>query len=190
MNFSSVQRILGILLMVFSLTMLPPIVVSLWYQDGAVPPFSLAFLLTFLAGALSWAPVKGRKKLRLRDGFMVVVMFWTVLGLTGSLPFILATNPHMSLTDSVFESVSGLTTTGATVITGLDHLPKSVLYYRQQLQWLGDGNYRVGGCRAADAGYRWYAALPGGDARSDEGLEADTPHHRKQPRRSGTSISV
>ena len=138
MNFSSVQRILGILLMLFSITMLPPIAVALWYQDGAVPPFSIAFLLTLLAGALLWAPVKRQKReLRLRDGFMVVVMFWTVLGLTGSLPFILATNPQMSVTDSVFESVSGLTTTGATVITGLDQLPKSILYYRQQLQWLG-----------------------------------------------------
>jgi len=138
MNFSSVQRILGILLMLFSITMLPPILVAIWYQDGAIPSFAIAFLLTLLAGALLWAPVKRQKReLRLRDGFMVVVMFWTVLGLTGSLPFILATNPHMSLTDSVFESISGLTTTGATVITGLDQLPKSILYYRQQLQWLG-----------------------------------------------------
>ncbi|MCB1760992.1 MAG: TrkH family potassium uptake protein [Gammaproteobacteria bacterium] len=138
MNFSAVQRILGILLMLFSFTMLPPIVVSVWYADGAMPPFAIAFLLTFMAGAIFWAPVQGQKReLRLRDGFMVVVMFWTVLGLTGSLPFTLATNPHMSLTDAVFESVSGLTTTGATVIIGLDELPRSVLYYRQQLQWLG-----------------------------------------------------
>jgi trk system potassium uptake protein TrkH len=138
MKFSAVQRILGILLMLFSFTMLPPIVVALWYGDGAVPPFAIAFLLTFMAGAVFWAPVQGQKReLRLRDGFMVVVMFWTVLGLTGSLPFTLATNPHMSLTDAVFESVSGLTTTGATVIIGLDELPQSVLYYRQQLQWLG-----------------------------------------------------
>lgn len=138
MNFSSVQRILGILLMLFSITMLPPILVSAWYQDGASPSFAIALLMTFLAGVLSWAPVRRQKReMRLRDGFMVVVMFWTVLGLSGSLPFMLATNPHMSLTDSVFESVSGLTTTGATVITGLDQLPKSILYYRQQLQWLG-----------------------------------------------------
>ncbi|MCB1872660.1 MAG: potassium transporter [Chromatiaceae bacterium] len=138
MNFSSVQRILGILLMLFSITMLPPIAVSVWYQDGATPPFAVAFLMILLAGALSWAPVRQQKReLRLRDGFMVVVMFWSVLGLSGSLPFMLAANPHMSLTDSVFESVSGLTTTGATVITGLDQLPKSILYYRQQLQWLG-----------------------------------------------------
>ncbi len=138
MQLSAVQRILGILLMLFSLTMLPPVLVSLLYADGAALAFVAAFLLTLLAGALSWFPVRHkRRELKMRDGFMVVVMFWTVLGLTGSLPFALAEHPHMSLTDSVFESISGLTTTGATVIIGLDVLPKSILFYRQQLQWLG-----------------------------------------------------
>ncbi len=138
MQFSAVQRILGILLMLFSLTMLPPVAVSFWYGDGTAAPFVIAFLFIVSAGALSWLPVRRRKRdLRLRDGFMVVVLFWTVLGLSGSLPFLLANHPHMSLTDAVFESISGLTTTGATVITGLDQLPQSILYYRQQLQWLG-----------------------------------------------------
>lgn len=138
MQFSAVQRILGILLMLFSLTMLPPVIVSLWYGDGAASAFVIAFALTFMAGAVSWVLVKDQtRELRLRDGFMVVVMFWTVLGLTGALPFALADHPHMSLTDSVFESISGLTTTGATVIIGLDYMPQSILYYRQQLQWLG-----------------------------------------------------
>lgn len=138
MHFSVVQRILGILLMVFSLTMLPPAAVSFWYGDGAGAVFLVAFLITFMAGALSRITVRGRRhELRLRDGFMVVVLFWSVLGLTGALPFMLSANPHMTLTDAVFESVSGLTTTGATVIVGLDQLPPSILYYRQQLQWLG-----------------------------------------------------
>ena len=138
MQFSAVQRILGLLLMLFSITMLPPVVVSLWYGDGAWPSFAIAFLLTFMAGGVCWGPVQDeRRDLRLRDGFTVVVMFWTVLGLTGSLPFTLASEPHMSATDAVFESISGLTTTGATVIVGLDQLPRSILFYRQQLQWLG-----------------------------------------------------
>ncbi|MCF6354837.1 MAG: hypothetical protein L3J26_07000 [Candidatus Polarisedimenticolaceae bacterium] len=64
-------------------------------------------------------------------------MFWTVLWLAGSLPFMLAESPQMSIIDSIFESISCLTTTGATVIVDLDALPQSVLYYRQQLQWLG-----------------------------------------------------
>ena len=138
MHFTTVQRILGVLLMVFSLTMLPPLAISLWVADGAVIGFTDAFILTLGLGLGIWLPVRHkRQELRVRDGFLVVVLFWSVLGLTGSLPFLLAESSNMSITDSVFESVSGLTTTGATVIVGIDELPMSILYYRQQLQWLG-----------------------------------------------------
>lgn len=138
MHLFVVQRILGILLMLFSITMLPPILVSLIYGDGEAMPFAFAFVLTLVTGLLSWLPVREHKReLRLRDGFLVVVMFWTVLSATGALPFMLAAEPDMSVTDAFFESVSGLTTTGATVLIGLDALPPSLLYYRQQLQWLG-----------------------------------------------------
>ncbi len=138
MQLTAIQRILGLLLMLFSTTMLPPVIVSLLYSDGFYNSFLLAFGLTFLTGTLAWLPVRRvRKELRLRDGFMVVVMFWTVLGLFGALPFAVGADPHLSITDAVFESISGLTTTGATVITGIECLPPSLLYYRQQLQWLG-----------------------------------------------------
>jgi trk system potassium uptake protein TrkH len=138
MNWTVVQRILGILLMMFSITMLPPVAISLVFNDNAWMPFVEAFGLTFAAGLLCWLPVhRVRKELRLRDGFIVVAAFWTVLGTFGAAPLLLADSITMSLTDAVFESVSGLTTTGATVLTNLDELPKSILYYRQQLQWLG-----------------------------------------------------
>ncbi len=124
--------------MLFSVTMLPPLLVSIWYDDGAHYSFLIAFIIILMVGGVSWVLVPDQsRELRLRDGFMVVVMFWTVLGISGSLPFTLSVDPHMSLTDAVFESISGLTTTGSTVIIGLDELPASVLYYRQQLQWLG-----------------------------------------------------
>lgn len=124
--------------MVFSVSMLPPIVVSWIYGDGAALPFFFAFAITLILGLSVWFPVrKVFNDLRLRDGFLVVVMFWTVLGTVGALPFMLAESPHMSITDAMFESMSGLTTTGATVIVGIDHLPHSILFYRQQLQWLG-----------------------------------------------------
>lgn len=138
MRFVVVQRILGILMMLFSLTMLPPILVSLLFRDGALLAFFAGFCGIFIVGALCWYPVRREKReLRLRDGFMIVVMFWTVLGLLGAVPLMLAEHPDISVTDAVFESISGLTTTGATVIVGLDALPKSILFYRQQLQWLG-----------------------------------------------------
>ncbi len=138
MQRTAVQKIMGMFLMVFSLTMLPPVVVSFLYADGEAYAFFYAFLMTCVSGLMIWFPVRRfRKELRLRDGFIIVAMFWVVLSVSGSLPLVLSDNPVLSITDAVFESVSGLTTTGATVITGLDHLPKSILFYRQQLQWLG-----------------------------------------------------
>lgn len=124
--------------MIFSLSMVPPAVVSLLYQDNALFPFLLSMGITIISGFVIWYPVRRvRKELRIRDGFLVVVLFWAVLGISGALPFALGTTPHMSLVDALFESLSGLTTTGATVITGIDQLPQSIQYYRQQLQWLG-----------------------------------------------------
>ena len=138
MNPKVVQRVTGLLLMLFSSTMLPPLLVWALFQEGEPAPFVYGFLITLVSGFATWFPVrKDRSDLRLRDGFVIVVAFWTVLAAFGALPFLISTQPTLSVTDALFESFSGLTTTGATVITGLDALPKSILYYRQQLQWLG-----------------------------------------------------
>ena len=138
MRASAIQKIVGLLLALFSVTMLPPVAVSYLYEDQAATPFVIAFLLILGAGLALWVPVRRvRRELRLRDGFLVVVMFWVALGASGSVPLLIADHPHLSLADAVFESVSGLTTTGATVIVGIDELPRSILFYRQQLQWLG-----------------------------------------------------
>ena len=138
MQLLAIQRILGLLLMVFSITMLPPEVVSWLYADVARGPFLTAFLIILGAGLVLWLPAYGhRRELRVRDGFVIVVMFWVALCLCGAVPFVLSENPNLSVPDSVFESVSGLTTTGATVIQNIDDLPPSILFYRQQLQWLG-----------------------------------------------------
>ena len=138
MNWTVVQRVLGLLLMMFSVTMLPPIIFSVYYDDHSWLPFVKGFLLSVTAGFFVWLPVhNSRKDLRLRDGFLVVAAFWTVLGTFGAAPLYFADSLSLSFTDAVFESMSGLTTTGATILAGLDELPISVLYYRQQLQWLG-----------------------------------------------------
>ncbi len=138
MNLSMVQRILGMMLMLFSLTMLPPIGIALGYGDGHWHPFLAAFAVVATVGLVLWLPVrKLRGDLRLRDGFLVIAVFWIFLGVAGATPFLISDVPALSFTDAVFEAVSGFTTTGATVIIGLDELPKSILYYRQQIQWLG-----------------------------------------------------
>lgn len=138
MHIRLIFRVLGVLLMLFSLTLMPPVAVSLWFNDQSYPAFLIAFFITFLTGLVMWLPFYNFKHdLHTRDGFVITALFWSVLGVFGSLPFIFSESPNLSITDAVFESLSGLTTTGATVITGLDHLPKAILYYRQQLQWLG-----------------------------------------------------
>ena len=156
MRLIAVQRILGALLMAFSIFMLVPLAVSYVYGasslgdllspaflllgDGAARPFLFAFSTIFLVGVALWAPVRKQAagvELKIRDGFLVVSAFWLGLGLAGSVPFLMMEQLEMSVSDAVFESISGLTTTGATVISGLDDLPKSILFYRQMLQWLG-----------------------------------------------------
>lgn len=138
MHLGSILRILGLLLMLFSLTLLPPIFVEEYYREGILSAFVWSTIVIISIGLIIWFPFRHqRKDLRSRDGFLVVVLFWSVLCLVGALPFYLSPDPNISFTDAFFESVSGITTTGSTVLTGLDSLPKSILYYRQQLQFLG-----------------------------------------------------
>lgn len=124
--------------MIFSSTMLPPLVVAWWFQEAIASSFLLPFAHTFLIGLLLWFPVRKHKaELKVRDGFLVVVLFWTVLSIFGALPLYLSQHAQLTWTDAVFESVSGLTTTGASILTHIDDLPRALLYYRQQLQFLG-----------------------------------------------------
>ncbi|MCZ6503267.1 MAG: TrkH family potassium uptake protein [Gammaproteobacteria bacterium] len=131
-------RILGSLLMVFSLTMLPPLLVSWFFADGSADIFVDAFAYTFISGFVLWLAFRRFKdEMRIKDGFLVTVLFYLALGIFGSIPFLEPQGIGLDVPDALFESFSGLTTTGATVITQLDDLPQSILFYRQQLQWLG-----------------------------------------------------
>jgi trk system potassium uptake protein TrkH len=135
-HWRAITRLFGILLILYSLSFLPSLGVALFYEDGEWLVFTEALLITALAGLVLWLPNFSKNdELTIRDGFLVVTLFWALLGVVGSLPFLLGL--HLDLTDAVFESVSGFTTTGATIIVGLDRLPPSILYHRQQIQWLG-----------------------------------------------------
>ena len=110
---------IGLLLVLFSLTMLPPLFIGMLYGDGATTPFLHTFALTLSLGLVCWLPLRGNTlDLRNRQGFMVVVAFWILISLLSALPFMLSENPHMPLADAVFEATSGLTTTGATAALG------------------------------------------------------------------------
>src|SRR5690606_28881808 len=117
---------------------LPPIAVSLLYEDGHVKPFLVGFFIILLLGVACWLPTRRTpKELRTRDGLFITVLIWTVLCLAGAIPLYRSEQPNLPLADALFEAVSGLATTGATVMTGIDDLPQSILWYRQQLHWLG-----------------------------------------------------
>ncbi|GMQ88897.1 MAG: TrkH family potassium uptake protein [Gammaproteobacteria bacterium] len=136
MKLGGAIRVVGLLSIGFSLTMLPPVAVSLWYHDNQAVHFLTSFVIAFFSSLIVWLLARNHQAtLRRKDGFVVVVLFWIALSLLSALPFLLG--PHLDFVDAFFEAVSGFTTTGATVITHLDDLPRSMLYYRQQLQWLG-----------------------------------------------------
>lgn len=138
MRYTALFRIFGLLLMFFSLSMLPPLGVSIWYHDADWISFVVSFFVTFGAGVFLWALFRShQRELKTRDGFLLVVLMWVVLSLFGSIPFLMQLYPKFSFTDALFETVSGLTTTGATVLSHLNHLPHALLYYRQQLHLLG-----------------------------------------------------
>jgi trk system potassium uptake protein TrkH len=137
MQLTVVIRTLGVLFLLFSTTLLLPIAMSLYYTDGEVGDFSLTFVIALAIGLALWLPFSKKPAvIRTRDGFMVVALMWTAMSLLGSVPFMLAID-DMSFIDALFESASGFTTTGSTVVTGLDFLPESILLYRQEIQWLG-----------------------------------------------------
>ncbi len=130
-------RVLGVIVGLSSLTKLPPLFLALALGESTVAAFAGSFLFSAALGAGLWWPNRRvRYELRLRDGFLVVTLTWVVASLASSLP-LMAAPLHLSFTHAVFEATSGLTTTGATVISGLEHLPKSLLLYRQVLQFLG-----------------------------------------------------
>lgn len=137
MRIAPILRVTGGLLMLFSVAQLVPVGVALIYNEATTTPFLAAFGISFLAGGMLWVAGRGEIELRSRDGFLITVLFYLGLGFTGAVPFVLAPSVGVGFTDGVFESLSGLTTTGATVLAGLDDLPRSVLLYRQLLQWLG-----------------------------------------------------
>lgn len=136
-RFLTIQKVLGSLLGLSSLIFLPALLLALVLGEDTIHAFLESFLLTAAFGLALWWPVrKIRYELKLRDGFLITTGAWVLASAVAAIPFMLAA-PQLSLTGAMFESVSGLTTTGATIITGLDGLPRSVLLYRQSLNFYG-----------------------------------------------------
>ena len=136
-RLAPILHVLGLIIMVFGLSMLLPLTVSLVQGDDAQRAYDKALVATLLTGLLLWLVSRRHyREMRSRDGFLLVVMVWSILPLFAALPLMLYL-PDLSFTDAYFEAMSGLTATGSTVLAGLDDLPKSINLWRTQLHWLG-----------------------------------------------------
>ena len=135
-RYAPVLRALGMITMLFALTLLAPLIFSYVVDDGAQAVYDEVFALTLLCGCYLWYRYRNvQRELNVRDGFLMVVLVWTVLPAFAALPFMLQLG--ISHTDAYFEAMSGLTTTGATVLAGLDELPMSINLWRHLLVWIG-----------------------------------------------------
>ena len=132
-----VSHVLGGMLMVFSVAYLMPLASATIYEDGTLIDFVDAMMISFGAGFLLWFFTRRhRRELKPRDGFLLVTLSWVLMAGIATVPLLLVID-DLSFTDAYFETMSGLTTTGATVLSGLDKLPPSINLWRHELNWLG-----------------------------------------------------
>ncbi len=133
----AVANVLGSMLMLFSITYALPMITSLIYDDGLLLDFVYAAVLCLGAGALLYGlTLKRRRELRSRDGFLLVTLAWIFMSAIATVPLMIGL-PGLSFTDAFFETMSGLSTTGATVLTGLDSMAPSLNLWRHALNWYG-----------------------------------------------------
>ncbi len=137
MNFRPVLYVIGILLCILSASMMVPLLVDLYFAHHDWIVFLICMVTTFFFGGLLILTNKTQKlKIGIREGFLLTSLSWITLSIFGALPLWFS-ELELSFTDAMFESVSGITTTGATIITGLEEAPPGLLLWRSILQWLG-----------------------------------------------------
>jgi len=131
-----VAHVFALVMMVFSGTMLAPLIMAVWELDPALWSFVISALATFVLGGLLWlATRRFSRELKTRDGLMLVALTWVALPAVAGFP--LWNYLPIDFTDAYFEAASGLTTTGGTVLSGLEYLPRSINLWRHLLSWLG-----------------------------------------------------
>jgi trk system potassium uptake protein TrkH len=133
-----VLRITGVLSLFFGLTMVFPLIVGFYYHEPSVTAFLGSMGITVISGLLLYLVFRKDKAevINQREGMAIVTVGWTAVGLFGALPFFLG-DVHFTFTDAFFESVSGFTTTGASVVANIEGLTKGLLFWRSFIQWLG-----------------------------------------------------
>lgn len=136
MHIRLVIHVLGLLLIFLSATMLLPIPFSLYYGEGDHLFFLMSAFITFVTGFAAYKFTRFDREVRAREGFAIVTLGWIFFSLLGSLPFLIS-GAIPSLTDAFFETMSGFTTTGATILVDIERLPHGLLFWRSFTHWLG-----------------------------------------------------
>ena len=136
-DFRSVLNVIGLLLCIEALAMLIPMLVDLLYKNADWDKFFLSSLITFFIGIVLYFSFKKEKNLiKVRQAFVLTILSWIIIAVFASLPFVF-TSSNLNYTDAFFESISGITTTGSTVINNLETLHEGILIWRSLLQWFG-----------------------------------------------------
>jgi len=135
MNTAQTARILGGLAAILGLFQLLPMAVAWWHGEAVLHFAASAIVGLLFGGMLAFTIRPEVRSLRPRDGFVIVVAGWVLASALGALPYFLSAS--LPLADAFFESVAGFTTTGATVMSGLESQPRSLLLWRAMTQWLG-----------------------------------------------------
>ena len=136
-DFRPVFYIIGILLCIESITMLGPMLIDLIYKNSDWQIFMFSSIITFFIGLVLYVAFRNKKnKINLSQAFILTAFSWIIIAFFSSLPFIFSSS-NLNFTDAFFESISGITTTGATVINNIDDLPEGILIWRSFLQWFG-----------------------------------------------------
>jgi len=136
MRIGGVLNLLGKLLLILSLMLLTPIPFSIYFHDGMIATFLICSLIGLLSGGALVLIFLPEKELGYRDGFAIVAFSWAILALLGSLPYYLSSSIP-SFINAFFESMSGFTTTGSTILNDIEILPRSILFWRSLTHWLG-----------------------------------------------------
>ena len=137
MRWKPVILTLGVLVIGFSPLMLLPAIFAVIDGDGSWRSFVYSSAIAAAAGAATLPLYRRHGEVPLKSGYLILVLSWFILGAFSSLPLAFSEHIELRASEVLFESISGLTTTGATVLSNLDNLPRSLLFYRQFLQWIG-----------------------------------------------------
>lgn len=136
MNYRMVSKTVGRLLQAEALLLLLPMAVSIYFKENLIFVYAIVIAILLGVGTVMTLPKPHKRRIYAREGFVIVSLSWILMSLFGALPFVIS-GAIPSFVDAIFETVSGFTTTGASIISDIESLPKSILFWRSFTHWIG-----------------------------------------------------